>query len=72
VIHHDGWDVHIETDGLPSFYPPRWIDPDRTPRRHHRLQPHPPPSRRDRDRAGPGDNPNHDTNPAILTFPQRN
>jgi Domain of unknown function (DUF222) len=69
VVHHDGWDVHIETDGLPSFYPPRWIDPDRTPRRNHRLQPHPP-SRRNR--AGPADNPDHDTNAAILTFPQRN
>jgi hypothetical protein len=41
VVHHDGWDVHIEPDGLPSFYPPPWIDPDRTPRRNHRLTPHP-------------------------------
>jgi hypothetical protein len=27
VVHHDGWDIHIEPDGLPSFYPPAWIDP---------------------------------------------
>jgi hypothetical protein len=38
VVHNDGWDVHIETDGLPTFYPPPWIDPQRTPRR----PPHPP------------------------------
>jgi hypothetical protein len=42
VIHHHGWDVRIEADGLPSFYPPAWIDPDRTPRRNHRHKPHPP------------------------------
>jgi Domain of unknown function (DUF222) len=44
VVHHHGWDVHIETDGLPSFYPPTWIDPDRAPRRHIRYPPHPPPN----------------------------
>jgi Domain of unknown function (DUF222)/HNH endonuclease len=43
VVHHDGWDVHIEPDGLPSFYPPKWIDPERAPRRNHRLTPHPSP-----------------------------
>jgi len=42
VVHHHGWDVHIERDGLPSFYPPTWIDPDRAPRRHIRYPPHPP------------------------------
>jgi len=49
VVHHHGWDVHIERDGLPSFYPPTWIDPDRAPRRHIRYPPHPPP------RGGPPD-----------------
>jgi hypothetical protein len=42
VIHHHGWDVHIAPDGLPSFYPPPWIDPDRQPRRNTRFPPHPP------------------------------
>lgn len=32
LIHHAGWDVRIR-DGLPEFYPPAWIDPDRRPRR---------------------------------------
>jgi len=41
VIHHHGWDVHIAPDGLPTFYPPAWIDPDRQPRRHLRYPPHP-------------------------------
>jgi Domain of unknown function (DUF222) len=45
VVHHDGWDVEIALDGLPTFYPPAWIDPDRQPRRNHRLRPHPPPPR---------------------------
>jgi hypothetical protein len=44
VIHHHGWNVHIAPDGLPTFYPPTWIDPDRTPRRHHRYPPHPSPT----------------------------
>jgi hypothetical protein len=52
VIHHHGWDVHIQPDGLPSFYPPAWIDPDRAPRRNHRHTPHPPPSHGQR-HAGP-------------------
>jgi hypothetical protein len=47
VVHHDGWDVHIETDGLPTFYPPAWIDPQRTPRRHHRHPTHPSSGRSD-------------------------
>jgi hypothetical protein len=41
AVHHHGWDVNIESDGLPSFYPPSWIDPDRAPQRHHRFHPHP-------------------------------
>lgn len=32
LIHHSGWDVRI-VDGLPEFYPPTWIDPQRRPRR---------------------------------------
>ncbi len=32
VIHHDGWSVVIGPDRLPVFTPPRWIDPDQTPR----------------------------------------
>jgi hypothetical protein len=44
VVHHHGWDVHIEPDGLPSFYPPTWIDPDRRPRRNFRYPPHPKPA----------------------------
>lgn len=37
VVHNNGWDVAIsESDRLPTFYPPRWIDPDRRPRRNNR------------------------------------
>lgn len=37
VVHHNGWDVVISADDrLPTFYPPRWIDPDREPRRNNR------------------------------------
>ncbi|WP_170183724.1 HNH endonuclease signature motif containing protein [Pseudonocardia hydrocarbonoxydans] len=32
-VHHCDWLVRIR-DGLPEFVPPRWIDPDRTPRRN--------------------------------------
>jgi hypothetical protein len=35
-------DVRIDGDGLPTFYPPAWIDPDRGPGRNHRLKPHTP------------------------------
>ena len=39
VIHHGGWDVMISTgDRLPTFYPPRWVDPDQGPRRNKRLR----------------------------------
>lgn len=37
VVHHNGWDVVIGAgDRLPTFYPPRWIDPERKPRRNDR------------------------------------
>ncbi|HSV67380.1 MAG TPA: DUF222 domain-containing protein [Mycobacteriales bacterium] len=36
AIHHNGWDVRIAADGLPEFIPPRAVDPDRRPIRHHR------------------------------------
>jgi Domain of unknown function (DUF222)/HNH endonuclease len=32
LVHHAGWDVAL-VDGLPEFYPPAWIDPQRRPRR---------------------------------------
>ena len=31
-IHFTDWTVRIR-DGLPEFIPPRFVDPDRTPRR---------------------------------------
>jgi len=40
VIHHQGWDVQMTTDGHPEFRPPPWIDPDRTPRRNSHPRPH--------------------------------
>ncbi len=36
VVHHHGWDIVLGADRLPDFYPPPWVDPDRTPRRNHR------------------------------------
>jgi hypothetical protein len=48
-------------DGLPSFYPPTWIDPDRAPRRHIRYPPHPPPNR-----GAPGDG-----NATLVPFARR-
>ncbi|HSV64699.1 MAG TPA: DUF222 domain-containing protein [Mycobacteriales bacterium] len=36
VIHHNGWDVRTAEDGLPELIPPRSIDPERQPVRHHR------------------------------------
>jgi Domain of unknown function (DUF222)/HNH endonuclease len=32
LIHNAGWDVRL-VDGLPEFYPPPWVDPQRRPRR---------------------------------------
>jgi Domain of unknown function (DUF222) len=40
VIHHHGWDVHMNGDGYPEFLPPPWIDPARSPRRNSRPRPH--------------------------------
>ncbi len=37
AVHHQGWTVTLDGDGLPTFRPPPWIDPTRTPRRHHRY-----------------------------------
>lgn len=36
VVHHEGWDIVVNTDRLPDFVPPPWVDPDRTPRRNKR------------------------------------
>ncbi|HSV65715.1 MAG TPA: DUF222 domain-containing protein [Mycobacteriales bacterium] len=36
AVHHNGWDVRIAHDGLPELLPPRTIDPERKPVRHHR------------------------------------
>lgn len=37
TIHHDDWEVRIN-HGQPEFIPPRWLDPERKPRREN---PHP-------------------------------
>jgi hypothetical protein len=37
AIHHDGWAVIIDTDGHPTFTPPRWIDPAQRPVRSTRA-----------------------------------
>lgn len=36
IVHHDGWTVQV-VDGLPTFKPPRWLDPKQVPRRHTRY-----------------------------------
>jgi hypothetical protein len=33
LIHRSGWEVTIE-HGIPVFYPPTWLDPERRPRRN--------------------------------------
>lgn len=38
TVHHHGWTVFLEADGLPTFRPPPWVDPTGQPRRHHRYQ----------------------------------
>ena len=39
VIHHHGWAVRIGAhDRLPTFTPPRWVDPDQQPRRNVRAK----------------------------------
>jgi hypothetical protein len=35
LIHHSGWVVQI-TGGWPEFIPPKWVDPQQTPRRQPR------------------------------------
>jgi hypothetical protein len=35
AVHHDGWGVRLAADGHPEFIPPRYIDPQRRPRRNH-------------------------------------
>lgn len=37
AVHHHGWTVHLDTDGLPVFRPPPWIDPQQQPQQHHRY-----------------------------------
>ncbi|MGB9375902.1 MAG: DUF222 domain-containing protein [Mycobacteriales bacterium] len=37
AVHHNGWRVRIDDDGVPTFRPPPWIDPDQLPRSHHRY-----------------------------------
>ena len=37
TIHHDGWTIEL-IDGLPTFTPPRWIDPDQRRRIHTRYK----------------------------------
>jgi hypothetical protein len=37
TVHHDHWTVEI-LNGLPTFTPPRWIDPNQTPRQHTRYR----------------------------------
>jgi hypothetical protein len=37
AVHHEGWTVGLDDEGLPFFRPPPWIDPDQRPRRHHRY-----------------------------------
>ena len=40
VVHHHGWQVHLDPNRLPVFTPPPWIDPDQTPRTAWRPPPH--------------------------------
>ncbi len=37
TVHHGSWRVTIAGDGLPTFHPPPWIDPEQAPRRHFRY-----------------------------------
>ena len=32
-----GWTCHINTDGLPEWIPPKWIDPLQRPILNHRI-----------------------------------
>ncbi len=40
VIHHDGWNIQMGTDGHPWFLPPTWMDPVREPRPAQHRQHH--------------------------------
>jgi hypothetical protein len=40
AVHHHGWDIQFDSDSLPEFLPPAWIDPNRTPRRNNRPRYH--------------------------------
>ncbi|MFL6130056.1 MAG: DUF222 domain-containing protein [Mycobacteriales bacterium] len=35
LVEHGDWQVRLAADGRPEFHPPRWIDPERRPRRNH-------------------------------------
>jgi hypothetical protein len=37
AVHHHGWTVTIDPDGLPTYQPPPWIDPTTQPQRNHRY-----------------------------------
>lgn len=37
TVHHDGWTITF-VDHQPHYIPPRWIDPMRKPRLHHRYK----------------------------------
>jgi len=37
AVHHGGWTIWIDIDGLPTLRPPPWADADQAPRRHHRY-----------------------------------
>jgi hypothetical protein len=34
MVHESGWTIHM-VNGYPEFIPPKWLDPDQTPRRNH-------------------------------------
>jgi hypothetical protein len=38
-IHHQGWNVHLNQQGLPEFIPPTWIDPTQQPQHNPRPRP---------------------------------
>ncbi|WP_168201006.1 HNH endonuclease signature motif containing protein [Allokutzneria sp. NRRL B-24872] len=38
VMHDEGWEIVFD-NGLPTFIPPRWVDPDQTPMRNIRVDP---------------------------------
>ena len=41
VIHHNGWDIVMGTDGHPWFLPSEWLHPLRQPRPAHHRRNHP-------------------------------